>query len=386
MPVQIQGGIKYPERKSLADAFAEDMSLRTLVLKQRESKRNMQLAEEQQPYVIQKLQAETAAARSLEQERLAAIQRGDEKAKLEIEDAQEKKFTEIMATSADQNSYQLNLQLAAEKGYIPTEHFQRMAQVKFTPEMQARFQQLAVGPAKYAELNKPPELPASVQEYQFAQQNPEYVKFMEGRRERQPVPGTDIPYPPDVAAQRKELRTSSVRDEIKQSAAEARVASMEADFDRLKDVATELKGHPGMRGAVGFRLGTQFIPGTAAASFKAKLDTLRSQIAFGALNKMREASKTGGALGNVSNVELQLLQNNVAALDENLSESEFVNSLDSIIKYAEDAKSRLRATLQGGGAQEQPPQNTPRPVFAVNPQTKQRIMSTDGGQTWQPAQ
>lgn len=28
----------------------------------------------------------------------------------------------------------------------------------------------------------------------------------------------------------------------------------------------------------------------------------------------------------------------------------------------------------------------PQPIFAVNPQTKQRIMSTDGGVTWKPAQ
>jgi hypothetical protein len=30
------------------------------------------------------------------------------------------------------------------------------------------------------------------------------------------------------------------------------------------------------------------------------------------------------------------------------------------------------------------PTNSIQPIYAVNPQTKQRIVSTDGGNTWQP--
>lgn len=57
------------------------------------------------------------------------------------------------------------------------------------------------------------------------------------------------------------------------------------------------------------------IPTSDARSFKAQLDTLKSSIAFGELTAMREASKTGGALGNVSNIELGLLENAMGALD-----------------------------------------------------------------------
>src|SRR3546814_20638654 len=43
--------------------------------------------------------------------------------------------------------------------------------------------------------------------------------------------------------------------------------------------------------------------------------SLKSQIACSVRQAMRDASKTGGALGAVSEKELSLLQNNLAALD-----------------------------------------------------------------------
>lgn len=57
------------------------------------------------------------------------------------------------------------------------------------------------------------------------------------------------------------------------------------------------------------------IPATDARNFAAELDTLKANIAFGELTAMREASKTGGALGQVSNIELGLLQSALGALD-----------------------------------------------------------------------
>jgi hypothetical protein len=60
------------------------------------------------------------------------------------------------------------------------------------------------------------------------------------------------------------------------------------------------------------------VPGTDARKFKGKLTTLKSNIAFNELTQMREASKTGGALGNVANAELELLQNALGALDQGL--------------------------------------------------------------------
>lgn len=127
---------------------------------------------------------------------------------------------------------------------------------------------------------------------------------------------------------------------------EVRVNASVSQLDRLAKTAQELKTHPGLSGAVGFQLGAAFIPGTAAADFAASLETLASQIAFRVLQTMREASKTGGALGQVSEVEIGLLRNNLAALGRSQSELQFKQSLDKIISFVEGAKTSLRSGLQ----------------------------------------
>ncbi len=59
---------------------------------------------------------------------------------------------------------------------------------------------------------------------------------------------------------------------------------------------------------------TKFIPTTDARQLSGRVDTLKSALSFDRLQQMRDESKTGGALGNVSNVELGILGSNLAAL------------------------------------------------------------------------
>lgn len=59
----------------------------------------------------------------------------------------------------------------------------------------------------------------------------------------------------------------------------------------------------------------QFAPTTDARELRNRVQTLQSVLSFDRLQQMRNESKTGGALGNVSNVELGLLGSNLAALD-----------------------------------------------------------------------
>lgn len=57
------------------------------------------------------------------------------------------------------------------------------------------------------------------------------------------------------------------------------------------------------------------IGGTDARALSGYIDTLKSKLAFGQLQQMREQSKTGGAVGQVSDNELRLLSSAVASLD-----------------------------------------------------------------------
>jgi len=91
------------------------------------------------------------------------------------------------------------------------------------------------------------------------------------------------------------------------------------------------------------------IPGTPAANFRADVNTLAANIAFGELTAMREASKTGGALGAVSEKELALLESALGSLDRAQSPAQFKESLNTI----KESIQRWQAATQqygGGGA------------------------------------
>jgi len=72
---------------------------------------------------------------------------------------------------------------------------------------------------------------------------------------------------------------------------------------------------------------TSFIPGTPAKDLEAKLKTIKADAAFGALQEMRDNSKTGGALGQVSERELGLLESSVAALGQDQSPAQLQDNL-----------------------------------------------------------
>ena len=62
------------------------------------------------------------------------------------------------------------------------------------------------------------------------------------------------------------------------------------------------------------------------------LQSLQANTAFTRLQEMRDASKTGGALGNVSNVELELLMSSYGSLAQDLSPSMLRTNLKNIEK------------------------------------------------------
>jgi hypothetical protein len=72
------------------------------------------------------------------------------------------------------------------------------------------------------------------------------------------------------------------------------------------------------------------LPATDARNFKGKLDTLKSNIAFNELTQMREASKTGGALGSIAVRELELLESSLGALDAAQADYQFRKELEKV--------------------------------------------------------
>ena len=72
------------------------------------------------------------------------------------------------------------------------------------------------------------------------------------------------------------------------------------------------------------------VPGTKARNLQADIDTIKANLGFQQLQAMREASPTGGALGQVTERELGFLQSTVASLDQLQSPDELRKALGQI--------------------------------------------------------
>lgn len=166
--------------------------------------------------------------------------------------------------------------------------------------------------------------------------------------------------PKDVAGEAQQKRYGTEVGEKQAAFGQAQTAlqSSEATLDRLKMVASRIKSDPALDRITGWTGVFPNAPGGKAANVQAQLNTLKSQVAFGVLQAMRDASKTGGALGAVSDAEGRRLENNLAALDQAQDVTAFRKAMDDIIRYVEDTKPRLRSAFQqdysrirpGGGA------------------------------------
>lgn len=119
------------------------------------------------------------------------------------------------------------------------------------------------------------------------------------------------------------------------------VENSATNLDRLAFEAAAILNDPALEKITGIQGMFPNVPGWGAANVQARLETLKSQAGFAVLQAMRDASKTGGALGNVSNFEVQALQNNLAALDTSQSPEAFQRSLQQIIDYAHGVKQRM---------------------------------------------
>lgn len=180
----------------------------------------------------------------------------------------------------------------------------------------------------------------------------------------------------------------------------ATLQSSMADLDRLATSANEIMKSPGLSKITGAMSivpvvgGTLTMPGSDAADTKAKLETLKSQVGFGVLQAMRNASKTGGALGNVSDAEGKRLEANLAALSQAQSYDQYKESLQKIVDFADQAKNRLSQSYnlkynpgtQAGGLQARQADNVlgkpTGPTFASLPNPKlfagKRMQGPDG--------
>ena len=141
--------------------------------------------------------------------------------------------------------------------------------------------------------------------------------------------------------------------------AKASVTGYESKADKfIKDIDELLENKSGLDEITGYLAGRTELSAISPAARKAlaKYNQIAAKGGFQALQDIREMSKTGGALGNVSNQEGKQLQASFAALDRTQEAGDVRAALEQIKSDIEGSKTRIRETFdetyaykQGGG-------------------------------------
>jgi hypothetical protein len=147
----------------------------------------------------------------------------------------------------------------------------------------------------------------------------------------------------------------------------AMLTSAEADIQETIDLVDELIAERGkFKGVTGMGSWGAKVPGSPWANTNAKLETLKAKSAFGSLQEMRANSPTGGALGSVTERELQLLQNAETQLQNTQSPEALEAALRKYRKALADSKLRMRRGVEEFYQQEEG--SSPGTPQAPNPQ------------------
>jgi hypothetical protein len=98
------------------------------------------------------------------------------------------------------------------------------------------------------------------------------------------------------------------------------------------------------------------VPGTGAYDLRKTVTTIKANLGFAELQAMRDASPTGGALGQVAIQELEALQSTLANLDPNQSEEQMKENLALVKQLLERQKMyrRMAAEAKYGVGGEEP--------------------------------
>jgi len=87
----------------------------------------------------------------------------------------------------------------------------------------------------------------------------------------------------------------------------------------------------------------QAVPGTPAHDTAASINTIEAAIGFDRLQAMRDASPTGGALGQVSEMELRQLNASLGSLRQSSSREQFSENLAAVKKHYMSTVAAIKA-------------------------------------------
>lgn len=147
----------------------------------------------------------------------------------------------------------------------------------------------------------------------------------------------------DIAAEKR-----AEKQEKKTAAADAAIAGADRVIAEVKDAKKLVSGFTAGAGGL-----LASVPLTNAKDLNARLLTIKANLGFDRLQQMRDASPTGGALGQVAVQELMALQSTIASLDQTQSPKQLKEALDKIetsyAKWRDTVKKAGRSSETTGG-------------------------------------
>ena len=203
---------------------------------------------------------------------------------------------------------------------VPRE--QAVGQTPFSP---ATVQVLGLGPGKEVKEARTPQPPSG---YRFTPSG-----------DLEPIPGG--PAAPGLS--NKDIQK---REAVFPQATQA-VKGFETKSDLFIKDLERLRNDPGLNQITGPIFGRTPSVSQAGSRAQALYDKIFAKGGFQALQDMREASKTGGALGNVSNEEGRRLEKSiVGGLDRTQNIKDVKKGIDDLIDEIRTSKSRVREAYE----------------------------------------
>lgn len=165
--------------------------------------------------------------------------------------------------------------------------------------------------------------------------------------------------------------TLSTKDIQKREAAypqaNAAIKGIEAKSESFINDLKALRDHPGLSQITGLIAGRAPAITKEGRAAQALYDKILAKGGFEMLQQMREASKTGGALGNVSNQEGKQLQASFAAIDRRQDAADVKKALDTAISDVEGARVRSREAFNETYSYREQPSAAPAPAAPKPP-------------------
>lgn len=128
--------------------------------------------------------------------------------------------------------------------------------------------------------------------------------------------------------------------------AKQRVKTMTDNINQLADDMQSLHNDPGLPNITGPVAGRTWNVTDTATNAQNKLDSIKSKIFVTALQSMREASKTGGAVGNVSDREGDKLERTLVGLNQSQGTPSFQENLEKAITQLHNSRDILNQAFE----------------------------------------